>query len=94
MPDIDIQDWLTQRVAVYLEQSPADIDPTVKLRSYGLESIYALTLCVDVEETFGLLVEPTLAWDHPTIEAIAGFLAERLSEDGAGTSGRRTTNDS
>lgn len=76
----DVQPWLIQRVATYLELPPEEIDPTVKLRSYGLESINALTLCVDVEETFGLLVEPTLAWDYPTIEAIAGYLETQLAQ--------------
>ncbi|MFF4772588.1 acyl carrier protein [Microtetraspora fusca] len=83
MPDRDLHRWLTERVAHYLELPPAEIDPRVKLRTYGLESIHALSLCVDVEEATGLLVEPTLAWDHPTIDAIAVHLTELLSQDRA-----------
>ncbi|WP_228644446.1 acyl carrier protein [Microtetraspora sp. AC03309] len=81
MSDHDLRRWLTERVAGYLQRPPAEIDPTVKLRTYGLDSIHALSLCVDVEETVGLLVEPTLAWDHPTIDAIAAHLTELMSQD-------------
>ena len=83
MPDRDLRQWLTERVADYLERPPAEIDPTVKLRDYGLNSIHALGLCVDIEETVGLLVEPTLAWDHPTIDTIAAHLTELLSQEGS-----------
>lgn len=78
-PHGDLRRWLIERVAVYLRLPPAEIDPTVKLRTYGLDSIHALSLCVDVEEAVGLLVEPTLAWDHPTIDDIAAHLAGLLS---------------
>ncbi|WP_169988331.1 acyl carrier protein [Microbispora sp. H10836] len=81
MPPDDLRRWLTERVAAYLGRPPAEIDPTVKLRTYGLDSIHALSLCVDVEEAVGLLVEPTLAWDHPTIDDIAAHLTDLLSRD-------------
>jgi len=76
----DIQQWLIQHLADYLALPAADIDPTTKLRSYGVDSVYALTLSADIEDTFGLLVEPTLTWDHPTIEAIAIHLAGRVRD--------------
>jgi acyl carrier protein len=81
VPNRDLHRWLTERVADYLQRPPAEIDPMVKLRTYGLDSIHALSLCVDVEEAVGLLVEPTLAWDYPTIDAIAAHLTELLSHD-------------
>ncbi|MGI5157355.1 acyl carrier protein [Microbispora sp. CA-102843] len=80
----DLRRWLIERVAAYLRLPPAEIDPTVKLRTYGLDSIHALSLCVDVEETVGLLVEPTLAWDYPTIDDIAAHLAGLLAGDRTG----------
>ncbi|MFC0862255.1 acyl carrier protein [Sphaerimonospora cavernae] len=79
MSDHDVHRWLTERVAHYLERSPVEIDPSAKLRTYGWESIHALSLCVDIEEAVGLLVEPTLTWDYPTIDALAAHLTELLS---------------
>ena len=40
------------------------------LAEYGLDSVAALSLCGDIEEEFGLIVEPTVAWDHPTVQAL------------------------
>ncbi|SDH10552.1 Phosphopantetheine attachment site [Sinosporangium album] len=78
MPPHDLRRWLTEKVADHLRMPPADIDPAVKLRTYGMESIHAITLCVDIEETLGLLVDPTLAYDHPTIDALTAHLSELL----------------
>ncbi|MFC8433326.1 acyl carrier protein [Streptomyces sp. NPDC057253] len=74
-----IRAWLVDRVAYYLERNPADIDEGTQLAEMGLDSVYALTLCGDVEDRFGLVVEPTLAWDHPTIDAITAHLAAELA---------------
>lgn len=73
-----IQVWLLDRVAYYLECAPADIDKSAQLTELGLDSVYALNLCGDVEDHFRLVVEPTMAWDHPTVEAITAYLAAEL----------------
>jgi acyl carrier protein len=72
----EIATWLTERVAYFLERPQAEIDPDVELVELGLDSVYALTLCGDIEERYGLAVEPTLPWDYPTVHALAGQLAE------------------
>ncbi|MFI9076356.1 acyl carrier protein [Streptomyces sioyaensis] len=66
-----LQEWLTQRVSEYLELAPGQLDPDSPLAEIGLDSVYALALCGDVEDAFGISVEPTLAWDHPTVTALA-----------------------
>lgn len=72
--------WLTGRIAYYVERAPEDIDPDVKLVGYGLDSVFALTLCGDIEDEYGLEVDPTLAWDHPTVNAIVAALTAELAE--------------
>lgn len=74
----DLETWLTRRVADYGDLEPAGVDPTVALAELGLDSVYALALCGDIEDTFGIEVDPTIAWDHPTIEQLAGALAGRF----------------
>ncbi|MFE6744846.1 acyl carrier protein [Kitasatospora purpeofusca] len=78
-PAAELTAWLTDRVAFYLEIPAEQIAPDVKLVEYGLESVYALALCGDVEDEYGIEVEPTLAWDYPTVEALVGLLQERLA---------------
>jgi acyl carrier protein len=75
MSDETLRAWLVDAVASYLALPPSQVGTDVKLRSLGLDSVHAMGLCVDIEERWGLLVEPTLAWDHPTIDAIVAHLS-------------------
>jgi acyl carrier protein len=72
-------DWLTNRIAAYLNKEAAAIETDVALRDYGLDSVFALNLCADLEYEFGLFAQPTIAWDYPTIDAIAEHLTADLS---------------
>jgi acyl carrier protein len=71
-------DWLTNRVAAYLNTGPAAIATDAPIGDYGMDSVSALALCADLEYEFGIVVEPTLAWDYPTIDAMAAYLTEEL----------------
>jgi acyl carrier protein len=76
--------WLAERIALYLKRRPSEIDPSVPLAEYGLDSVAALSLCGDIEEDFDLVLEPTVAWDYPTVQALAQHLMEEFSaESGA-----------
>lgn len=68
-------DWLINRIAGFLATSPAAIETDKAFGDYGLDSAFALNLCTDLETEFGIRVEPTVAWDYPTIDDIAGHLA-------------------
>jgi acyl carrier protein len=70
--------WLTDRVASYTRLSADEIDRTAPLTDYGLDSVAALSLCGDIEDEFDLIVEPTVAWDHPTVEALVAYLLGEL----------------
>lgn len=76
----EISAWVTDKVAGYLDRPPGDIAPDVPFAAYGLQSVYALALCGDVEDEFGIAVEPSLAWDHPTVAALAAFLVETTTD--------------
>ncbi|MFI1562096.1 acyl carrier protein [Streptomyces sp. NPDC020490] len=71
--------WLAERIALYLKRRPAEIDPDVPLAEYGLDSVAALSLCGDIEDDFDVMMEPTAAWDYPTVHALAGHLVEELA---------------
>lgn len=66
--------WLAVRVATYVRLPPEQIKPNVSLAEYGLDSVYAFSLVGDIEDYLDLSIEPTLMWDHPTIEALAKAL--------------------
>ncbi|MER7212851.1 acyl carrier protein [Streptosporangium sp. NPDC000239] len=69
-----IRMWLRERVAFYVERDPEEIDPDVELVEIGLDSVFAMSLSGDIEDEFGVFVEPTVAWDHPTVNALTGYL--------------------
>jgi acyl carrier protein len=72
-------DWLVDRVAEYRDVPAEEIAPDVPMAELGLDSVYVLSLCGDVEDRWGIEVEPTVAWDYPTVTALAGHLFHRLT---------------
>ncbi|MEU5881413.1 acyl carrier protein [Spirillospora sp. NPDC047279] len=75
----DIRRWLVERVADYLDRDAAEVDADAKFADLGLDSVYSMILCGDVEERYGLEVEPTITWDHPTVALLAGHLSGELA---------------
>ncbi|MEU5694766.1 acyl carrier protein [Actinosynnema sp. NPDC020468] len=74
----DVRAWLVERVATYLRRAPEDVDTSVALTEYGLDSLTALALSADLEDRYDLELDPALAWDHPTIDALAAKLTELI----------------
>lgn len=76
-----LRDWLRQQVAFYLEIAPDQIAPDTLLVELGMDSLYAVALATEIEKEFGLPVDPMVAWDHPTVTALADHLIRRLAEE-------------
>lgn len=74
----ELADWLTRTVADYVSSEPSQIAPDIPLSEYGLDSVSATTVCADIEDHLGLVVEMTLIWDHPTVGELSQALAEEL----------------
>lgn len=70
----ELRQWLTEHLADYLDLPTTNVDPAVSVVSYGADSMYALTLAADLADTFDLITDPGLAWEHPTINAISQYL--------------------
>jgi acyl transferase domain-containing protein/acyl carrier protein len=69
-----LESWLRERVAERLKVEPGAVDPERTFDSFGLGSSDAVTLSGDLEAHLGRELEPTLAYEHPTIRAMARFL--------------------
>lgn len=74
-----LRTWLAARVATYAQRPVHEIQADVPLAEYGLDSVYALTLTGDIEDHLGLAVDPTVMWDHPTIDALTKALLQALA---------------
>jgi acyl carrier protein len=51
----------------------------VSFADLDLDSLAAMELCMNVEEDFGITVEPADLALHPSVNALAAALAERAS---------------
>jgi acyl carrier protein len=81
----NVRAWLIGHVARYLDEPAGAIDPNVPLPEYGLDSVYAFTLCAEIEDTLGVIVEPVLIWEAGNLtglaDHIAGLAARRSGGD-------------
>lgn len=68
--------WLVTNIAQRLDVSPSEIDIREPLASYGLDSVQAVRLSTQLEDWLGRKLSPTLAYDYPTIEALANYLGD------------------
>jgi acyl carrier protein len=77
----DLVDWLTIKVAGYVNAPPNTIGIDTPFADCGIDSIHGIRLCTDLEYEKGFAVETTIVWDYPTIEEMALYLvAERASQ--------------
>ena len=67
-----IRDWMTRIMNV----EAAQIADNQAFVAYGMDSIQSMMLVGDLEDHLARRLSPTLAWDHPTIEALATHLAQ------------------
>ncbi|HLM43904.1 MAG TPA: acyl carrier protein [Myxococcaceae bacterium] len=72
----DIQGWLVERVAGFLELTPTDIDVRAPFQHYGLDSMEQLRIIGELETWLQRELEETLLRQYPTIESVSAFLAK------------------
>ena len=81
-----LKSWLIAWVAEACETESHLIDPGQTFLSFGMDSVQAMSLVGDLETQFRRRLPPTLAWDYPTIDAMAEHLTqcpgdERVASD-------------
>jgi acyl carrier protein len=70
----EIEAWLVAWVAKELDISPDRVRAEEELINLGMTSRQAVILSGDLEDLLGRELDPALAWDHPTIRALARHL--------------------
>ncbi|QKJ20295.1 acyl carrier protein [Microbacterium hominis] len=76
----EVEEWLTGRVLAYGKVAADSFTVDTPLTELGLDSVYALTLCGDIEDEFELEVDPTIVWDYPTIRELAEGISQLAAE--------------
>lgn len=70
----DIRQWLINKISSLTEKPLVEVQLFTSLSEYGLDSMHAISLSGDIEDWLGFSIEPTIAWDYPTIEAMTDYL--------------------
>ena len=63
-----VRSWMVGYMSDLLTLAPDQIDPTAQFDAYGMDSIEAVVMAGVMEEEFGVVIEPTLLLEYPSIE--------------------------
>ncbi|MCC7367465.1 MAG: amino acid adenylation domain-containing protein [Chloroflexi bacterium] len=77
----EIGRWLVERVAAALQVGPGAIDVREPFVRYGLTSVEAVGLSGELEAWLGRRLPPTVAYDYPSVEALARRLGPEWTEE-------------
>lgn len=75
----EMQRFLIAELARRMEVDPKLIDPRQPFERYGLDSLNAVRLAVELEERLGCKLPTTTLWDYPSIESLSQYLACELN---------------
>jgi acyl carrier protein len=78
----EIRDWLVGRVSALTGVPLAEVDPAAPLTRHGLDSVAVIALAADLEAWLGYRFRENPLERHPTIEALAQFLADETARPG------------
>ena len=70
-----IQNWMVDWLVRELEVEAQSIDTSKSFADYGLDSVTAVELADALQNWLGVTLSPTLAYEYPTIEFLAQYLA-------------------
>ena len=73
----EIQEWIVAYLADLLTIEPEEVDVTISLERYGLDSSAAVVLTGDLQDWLGTEINPTLLYDYPTVEAVVQHLSRQ-----------------
>jgi len=74
-----IAQWLIGRIRFYGQVEDEAVTLDAPLTELGLDSIYVMTLCGDIEDTYEISADPTLFAGLETLGDVAGEVSARVS---------------
>ena len=74
-----LESGLQTILARELRMSGSELEFDRPFAEFGLNSVMAMSIRREAEQLVGIELSATMLWNHPTIEALAAHLAEKLS---------------
>lgn len=81
--------WINEWLQGKLRLAPTAIQPDKSFAEYGLDSVTAVELAMDLEAWLHYPLEATIVWNFPTPETLAGHLANEAPNPTQTTNGSR-----
>ena len=78
--ETELEEWLSSRVVAYGKVKEGSFTVETPFTELGLDSVYALTLCGDIEDAYGIEVDAFIVWDHQNIRELAVGLATLIRD--------------
>lgn len=66
--------WLQEQLAELLERPPHEVAPEIPLAEQGLDSVDAVGLSGELEDLLQTELDPTIAYEYPSIEQLVSYL--------------------
>lgn len=76
--------WLVETVAKETLSKPSEIDPDKSVHALGIDSALVISLTFDLEDKFGVALDPTTLFEQKSLRTFSNHLAEHLRKK-AGT---------
>ena len=73
-----IKSWLISELQDLLSVDAADLALDKPLVDYGLSSMTGMIFSGSIEDWLQIRLDPSVAWEYPTIEALAAYLADEV----------------
>jgi acyl carrier protein len=78
-----ISEFCIACLAKVLRISKDSVETDTKFSRIGLDSAMVVYIMMDLEEGLGLELSPDDFYDHPTVNALSAYLAERFAQRSA-----------
>jgi acyl carrier protein len=76
----DIEEWLITAIARETQSDKTSVNPAKSVHALGIDSALVISITFDLEDKFGVLLEPTALFQDQSLRAFAVQLAQRIAE--------------
>ncbi|MFI6817452.1 acyl carrier protein [Nonomuraea sp. NPDC050328] len=75
-----IASWLCERIALYVDCEAGEIAADAPLVELGVDSVYVLGITSEIQDRYGIDVDPSAIWEHSTVSDLSTYLHKCLGE--------------
>ena len=82
--DHEIAEWLASYIGELTARPSAEIDRNATFESFGIDSANIIGITGELQDELGISIDPEAAYDYPTIQSLASYLAGQAARSADG----------